>query len=154
MSSVIGCLWGVVVWGVFVVSDFTDVLRGTSLDVYCLLLKSSKPLGIREIQRLLDLSSPSVAQYHLSKLEHAGLLKREGNNFIISQVVLDGRIKIGHFLIPRHFLYSMFAVILLLNGVIFIESDFVIRDYFIATMLIFVLIFCYETAKCWLKGGL
>jgi predicted DNA-binding transcriptional regulator len=57
--------------------DASDVLKGTSLDIYRLLLKTGKPLGIREVQRALNLSSPSVAQYHLVKLEQAGLLKRE-----------------------------------------------------------------------------
>jgi len=136
--------------------ESTDILRGSSLDVYCLLLKTSKPLGIREIQRALNLSSPSVAQYHLSKLEHAGFLKREGGNYVINRVVLDNRIKISHFLIPRYLFYSIFAVMIFLIGLIFLRPTVINREYFffMATTLIFVLIFCYETAKVWLKGGL
>ena len=37
-----------------------NILRGTSLDIYLLLLKTSKPLGIREIQRALDLSNQLI----------------------------------------------------------------------------------------------
>jgi len=136
--------------------ESADILRGTSLDVYFLLLKTSKPLGIREIQRTLNLSSPSVAQYHLSKLEHAGFLKREGGNYVINRVVLDNRVKISRFLIPRYLFYSIFAVIIFLIGLIFIRPTVINREYFffMATTLIFVLIFCYETAKVWRKGGL
>ena len=134
----------------------SDILRGTSLDIYSFLLKTSKPLGIREIQRALNLSSPSVAQYHLSKLEHAGFLKREDGNYVINQVVLDNRVKISRFLIPRYLFYSIFAVIAFLIGLFFLRPTVINRVYFflMAATLLFVLIFCYETAKVWLKGGL
>jgi predicted transcriptional regulator len=59
------------------VDQTKDVLKGTTLEVYRFLLKSNKPVGTRELQRALNLSSSSVATYHLSKLEDAGLLKRE-----------------------------------------------------------------------------
>ncbi len=62
-----------------------EVLKGTTLEVYRFLLKSSKPVGTRELQRALDLSSSSVATYHLSKLEDAGLLKREAGGFLVSK---------------------------------------------------------------------
>lgn len=134
----------------------TDILRGTTLDIYSLLLKTGKPLGIREIQRILDLSSPSVAQYHLSKLEDAGFLKREGGNYAVNRVVLDNRVKISCFLIPRYLFYSIFAVIIFLIGLFFLRPAIINRAYFffMAATLMFVLIFCYETAKVWLKGGL
>lgn len=68
--------------------DSAAILKGTSLDVYRLLLKANKPLGIRETQRALNLSSPSVAQYHLSKLENVGLLKRENGNYSVYTVTM------------------------------------------------------------------
>ncbi len=54
-----------------------DVLKGTTLEIYRYLLKKGKPQGTREVQRALNLSSPSLAVYHLAKLEDAGLIKRE-----------------------------------------------------------------------------
>jgi predicted DNA-binding transcriptional regulator len=45
----------------FTRDESSDVLKGTALDIYRLLLRSRKSLGIREIQRALKLSSPSVA---------------------------------------------------------------------------------------------
>lgn len=50
------------------VDEAQDKLKGTTLEVYRFLLKSNKPVGAREIQRNLKLSTPSLAVYHLSKL--------------------------------------------------------------------------------------
>lgn len=120
------------------------------------MLKKDKPLGIREVQRALNLSSPSVAQYHLSKLERAGLLKRESGNYVINKVMLENCIKISRFLIPRYLFYSVFAVIVLLIELTLLRPSVLTREYFffMAATFIFVLIFCYETAKVWLKGSL
>ncbi|MEM2081495.1 MAG: winged helix-turn-helix domain-containing protein, partial [Candidatus Bathyarchaeia archaeon] len=84
-----------------------DILKGTTLEIYRLLLKTNKPLGIREIQRALNLSSPSQAQYHLNKLEEAGLLKREMGNYVINKVLLENCVRISRFLIPRYLFYSI-----------------------------------------------
>ncbi len=42
-------------------------LTGRTLMIYFVLL-NKKSIGVRELQRHLDLSSPSVAKYHLEKL--------------------------------------------------------------------------------------
>jgi DNA-binding transcriptional ArsR family regulator len=136
--------------------DSANILKGTSLDIYRLLLRTSKPLGIREIQRSLNLSSPSVAQYHLSKLERAGLLKRESGNFVIDRFVSETFIKINHILVPRFLFYCVFAATVLIIEVLFLRLDFSSRDYFFSTAatVIFLLIFLYETIKVWLKGNI
>ena len=136
--------------------ESADILKGTALDIYRLVLKARKPLGIREIQRALNLSSPSLAQYHLTKLEQAGLLKREAGNYVINKVMLENCIKISRFLIPRYLFYSVFALIILLIELIFLRPAVLNREYFffVSATLIFVLMFCYETVKVWLKGRL
>jgi DNA-binding transcriptional ArsR family regulator len=87
-----------------------EVLSGTTLEVYRFLLKSSKPVGTRELQRALNLSSSSVATYHLTKLEDAGLLKREMGGFTVSKFLLENSVKVSRFLVPRYFFYSVFAI--------------------------------------------
>jgi DNA-binding MarR family transcriptional regulator len=72
-----------------------EVLRGTTLEVYRFLLKSNKPVGTRELQRALNLSSSSVATYHLTKLEDAGLLKREMGGFTVSKFLLENSVKVA-----------------------------------------------------------
>ncbi len=132
-----------------------NILKGTTLEIYRLVLKTSRPLGIREIQRALNLSSPSQAQYHLTKLEEAGLLKREMGNYVINKVILENCVRISRFLIPRYLFYSIFAIAILLFGV-FLRPTILNREYFlfISSTSIFVCIFCYEAAKVWLKGSL
>ncbi len=133
-----------------------DVLRGTTLEVYRFLLKSSKPIGIRELQRALKLSSPSVATYHLEKLEDAGLLKREGGNFTVAKFLLENTVKISRFLVPRFLFYTVFAVAVLIIELTFLRPAFVSREYVfsVAVTAVFLFFFGYETAKTWSRGSL
>jgi hypothetical protein len=136
-------------------SDKTDdVLRGSTREVYRFLLKSGKPAGTREIQRALNLSSPSLAVYHLTKLEDAGLLKRENGNYVIDRVVLEDCVKINRFLIPRFLFYAIFAVFLAITELILLRPTVITSFYFFATVgtLICAIAFCYETARVWVKG--
>jgi DNA-binding transcriptional ArsR family regulator len=133
-----------------------EVLRGTTLEVYRFLLKSSKPVGTRELQRALNLSSSSVATYHLSKLENAGLLKREMGGFTVSKFLLENSVKVSRFLVPRYFFYSIFAIVALLLELTLLKPNVIYREYAFSLVAtgILVFFFCYETAKTWLRGNL
>ncbi len=48
-------------------------LSGTALKAYLALLKAGRPVGVRELQRMLGLSSPSTARHHLERLVTLGL---------------------------------------------------------------------------------
>ena len=48
-------------------------LNGRTLMVYFVIL-NKKSIGVRELQRQLELSSPSVAKYHLEKLVNMNLV--------------------------------------------------------------------------------
>ncbi len=48
--------------------NLETVIKGTTLDVYFYLLRKKSAAGVREIQRNLNLSSPSISSYHLNKL--------------------------------------------------------------------------------------
>lgn len=134
----------------------SDVLRGTTLQVYRFLLKAGKPVGAREVYRALNLSSPSVATYHLSKLEDACLVKREGSNYVINKVFLENSIRISRFLIPKYLFYSMLALAFLIVELTLLKPPIVTYDYFFFTFstAILAFLFCYETAKVWIKGTL
>jgi DNA-binding transcriptional ArsR family regulator len=133
-----------------------EVLRGTTMEVYRFLLKSSKPVGAREVQRALNLSSPSLATYHLSKLEETGLLKKESDGFIVNKVILEDSIRIKRFLVPRFLFYSFFAILALAFELTLFRPSVITRQYFFFVAVTFVcaLIFCFETARTWAKGGL
>lgn len=120
------------------------------------MLKTSKPLGIREIQRALSLSSPSVAQHHLSRLESIGLVKHEMGGYVVNKVMLQNCIRISRFIIPRYFFYCILSVFALLFELTFLQPNVLYQEYFFSLILtiVFLLIFCYETVKIWLKGSL
>lgn len=133
-----------------------EVLRGTTMEVYRFLLKSRKPVGAREVQRALNLSSPSLATYHLSKLEETGLLKKESDGFIVNKVILEDSIRIKRFLIPRFLFYSFFAILALAFELTLFRPSVITGQYFFFVAVTFVcaLIFCFETSRKWAKGGL
>jgi DNA-binding transcriptional ArsR family regulator len=131
-----------------------DVLRGTTLKVYRFVLKSGKPIGVREVQRALELSSPSLAAYHLSKLEEAGLLRQEKGEYSVNKVFLESMIRIRHFLIPKYLFYSVFAFSALIIELTLLRPPALTSSYFFSTTATFILALCYETAKTWIKGDL
>ena len=136
--------------------ESTDILKGHALEIYRFMLKTKKPIGIRELQRALKLSSPSVAQYHLTRLEYAGLVKKETGNYVVSKVILESCVKISRFLIPKYLFYAVFAALVLTIELTFLRPDVFTREYFFSTFAtsIFLFIFSYETARVWLKGNL
>ncbi len=51
-------------------------LKGNTLRVYLYVLKSAGNVGVREVQRALGFSSPTLAVYHLDKLAELGLMEK------------------------------------------------------------------------------
>ncbi len=131
-------------------------LKGTALDVYRFLLKKNKPVGVREVQRALGLSSPSVATYHLTKLEELGILKKDASGYSVNKVLLEQSIKINRFLVPRYLFYTIFAVAVLLIELTLFRPALIDRQYVfsLAAIAVFVAFSGYETAKTWLRGSL
>jgi len=88
-------------------------LKGKTLLIYWYLLRApSSRVGVREIQRALGLSSPSVAAHHLEKLLSLGLVdkSRTGEYFLVQEVrvgLLRFFTRLGRFLVPRYLFYSV-----------------------------------------------
>jgi len=92
-------------------------LKGNTLRVYWYLFKAPRgSAGIREVQRALHFSSPTLAQYHLEKLRELGLAKKESTEYIaIGEAkvgVLKPFLKFGTVLVPRFVLYAVLFTIL------------------------------------------
>jgi hypothetical protein len=86
-------------------------LQGRTLQVYLYLLKKSQPVGIRELQRDLGLSSPSVAEYQIVKLVELGIAQKDvyGQTRLVKKVkvkALNQYMEIGPRIIPRVALYA------------------------------------------------
>jgi predicted DNA-binding transcriptional regulator len=88
-------------------------LKGKTLQIYWYLLRSpSSRVGVREIQRSLGFSSPSVAAHHLEKLLSLGLIEKSmtGEYFLVQEVkvgLLRFFTRLGRFLVPRYLFYSL-----------------------------------------------
>ena len=134
--------------------DEVASLKGNTLRVYWTLLKSETGImGVREVQRALKFSSPTLAAYHLRKLEELGLVKNERGDYrLIKEVkvgVLKEFMRLGAVMLPRYTLYAtMFTALLAFYLLQFKEISF-----YSASALIFVLlptvIFWYETLRVW-----
>src|SRR6266699_5277462 len=90
-------------------------LKGNTLRVYWFVMNASnQTVGVREAQRALSFSSPTLALYHLDKLRDLGLVSRDPGGYkLIKEVkvdVLKQFMKLpGQFFVPR---FSLYAVLL------------------------------------------
>ena len=119
-------------------SEQRDVLRGLALKVYRFILKNDKPVGIREVQRALNLSSPTLALYHMNKLEEAGLIKKEANGYVADRIVLENVIRLRRILIPRNFFYMIFLMTSLVMLAVFLRPPTLSREYIFSLAVISV----------------
>ena len=87
-----------------------EELEGKTLNVYSYVVKEGKPVGPREVMRGVNLSSPSVAYWHLQKLEACGLIEKNayGEYVLKEKVNISGHLWIGKNLVPRLLCYSLF----------------------------------------------
>lgn len=130
-------------------------LKGTTLKAYWYMLKVNRPIGVREIQRALNLSSPSVALHHLEKLKRLGLLTKDelGKYYLKDEVkigVFRFFFKFGKLLLPRFLFYAVFfssaLTLYLIQSLIKNESPsfFALTLGFIASLTSW-----YEAIKIW-----
>ena len=65
-----------------------EQLKGKTLQVYMYMIKKKEPVGVREVQRDLSFSSPSVANYHIEKLVELALVSQDeyGRYFVAQKV--------------------------------------------------------------------
>jgi predicted DNA-binding transcriptional regulator len=88
-------------------------LRGKTLTVYLYLLKHGKAVGVREIQKELGFSSPSVAFHHLDKLVDLGVVEKdEYERYVLAKKVdtgiLHSFVSIAGLTLPRLGFYAAF----------------------------------------------
>ena len=130
-----------------------DVLTGNTAQVYRYAIKMGKPIGVREVQRALKLSSPTLASYHLEKLEEAGLLKQTPDGYVVDKLVLENFVKLRQLLLPKYFFYFVvFATTVMFQIFLFRPSQLT-REYIFATTMLTVAAayFGYETIKTLLE---
>ncbi|MEM2104176.1 MAG: ArsR family transcriptional regulator [Candidatus Bathyarchaeia archaeon] len=134
---------------------FDYALRGKDWKVYWLLLKNGRPMSVREVQRALRFSSPSVAQHHLEQLRDLGLVQKDvvGCYSLVGEVkigVLRHFIKLGRILFPRYLFYAVFSTTFYAAYLLFLMQGFTRENLFIIFFgAIVSVIFWYEAVKIW-----
>jgi len=88
-------------------------LRGKTLKVYLHLLRQGGSVGVREVQRELGFSSPSIAAHHMDKLLRLGIVEQDKySNYVIAKKVdpsvLQAFVNVGRFTLPRVGFYAAF----------------------------------------------
>jgi len=130
-------------------------LKGNTLRVYMFALRRRK-VGVREVQRGLGMSNPSLAQYHLNKLVEMGLLKENNGEYEVSNEVRVDVMKdfllLGSLLVPRFVFYAaFFSVFTAYFLYLSFELIRVQTLFFAPTSLVLIatLIFWYEAINAW-----
>jgi DNA-binding Lrp family transcriptional regulator len=134
--------------------DVEDILKGLTLRVYRYVLKNKKETGVREVQRALKLSSPTLAVYHLEKLEQAGLIKRGASGFVVDRVYLRNLVRFRWLLVPKYFFYALFFTLAAVVEVTVFRPVVFSREYVFALIITCAASasYLYETVITWMKG--
>ena len=136
-------------------ANIESELKGKTLLVYMHILKGGQEtFGVREVQRALGFSSPSVAAYHLQKLQDLGLVENAyGDYRLIKEVkvgVLRSFVSVGGVMLPRFLFYAVLITSMLIT---FLATfPFVLTREYITTLIMGIVpatVFWYETVKIW-----
>ena len=130
-------------------------LKGKTLLVYTYILRSKEPLvGVREVQRALGFSSPSVSSYHLNKLQELGLVENERGDYrIVREIkvgVLRQFVSLGGVMLPRFLFYAVLMTTMLITYML--QFPFVPTRQHVTTLLLGAvptIVLWYETARVW-----
>ena len=128
-------------------------LRGKTLKVYAHLVRVDSS-GVREIQRELGFSSPSIALHHLEKLERLGVVGKDnvGRYFIARKVdvgILSAFASIGRLTLPRLGFYAAFFTTIAIAYML--ESGASANLYAVVGTVGGVVVFWYEAWRSWRK---
>lgn len=130
-------------------------LKGKTLLVYMYLLRSDQPVvGVREVQRALGFSSPSVSSYHLNKLQDLGLVDSERGDYRLVREVKIGVLRqfvtLGGIMLPRYLFYAVLVTTMLVTYVI--QYPLYPTPQSVSTILLGLvpsLVLWYETIRIW-----
>jgi len=130
-------------------------LKGNTLRVYVYALKKRK-VGVREVQRALLMSNPSLAQYHLNKLKDLGLVSENNGEYeVVGEVKVDVMrdfLRLGTLIVPRFVFYAVvftvFAVYLAYVGYPYFGNVPVV-EWFSVILAVSAAAFWYEAVRAW-----
>jgi hypothetical protein len=115
------------------------------------MLKRNEPVSVREVQRDLNFSSPSVASYHLDKLISLNLVAKDdyGRYYIAKKAeisMLESYVNILGYTIPRLAFAVFFTSLLIAYTVLNYSS---LNIHAVAFAIIASAAFWFETIRLW-----
>lgn len=130
-------------------------LKGKTLIVYMYIIRVNQPsVGVREIQRALGFSSPSVSAYHLNKLKDLGLVESIRGDYSLIRMVKVGVLKqfvtFGGIMLPRYLFYAVLLTTMLVTYVLQFPMEPTRQN--ITTLImgaVPAIILWYETIRIW-----
>ncbi|MDG7008063.1 MAG: winged helix-turn-helix transcriptional regulator [Nitrososphaerota archaeon] len=128
-------------------------VRGNTLRAYVYLLRSG-PSELRDVQRSLGLSSPSLASYHLGRLVEAGYATQDphGRYLVVQEAtneILDGYTKLGGLVVPQlFFLAILFTAVVGFFAVMALTLSAYV-PLLAGASVAMVLAFWYEVVRVW-----
>jgi hypothetical protein len=127
-------------------------IYGTTYDVYLCILTSNSPVGVREIWRALNLSSPSLAQYHVNKLMELKLIEPQAGKYVTNDQeqleALRSFLMLRGMLIPRMVVYAALSAGILTSFLLLYPISWDFRDLVtVAVCLFSIATFSFEAIK-------
>lgn len=127
-------------------------LRGKTLQVYFYILHNGTAVGVREIQKELGFSSPSVAFHHLDKLINLGIVEKDQyERYVLAKKVdagiLSAFVNVGRITLPRLGFYAAFFSTIAAAYLVFDSG--LLDLYAVIGTVGGAAIFWYETWRVW-----
>jgi hypothetical protein len=130
-------------------------IKGNTLRVYLQLVKNG-PSELRDVQRGVGLSSPSLASYHLGRLVRSGYAKQDELGRYVatnesSTEILEGYSRVGPAVVPQLFFFTVLFTILtaFFSYEVLYSSSYTV--YLIAVSVAMAGALWYETSRLWRK---
>ncbi len=137
-------------------------LKGNVLKayMYILLKRRNESVGVRELQRELKFSSPTLAKYHLERLTELGLVKQNDDSTysLLKEVkvdVVEPFLAVGSLLIPRLLAYAvMISILFAYLAIVAIPSgNLALIEYLaIVTGGAGLIPLWYESIRSWIRA--
>jgi hypothetical protein len=130
-------------------------LKGKTLLVYMYTLRADQSsVGVREVQRALNFSSPSVSAYHLNKLKDLGLVESIRGDYTLVREVKVGVLKqfvtLGGIMLPRFLFYAVLVTTMLVTYVLQFPMEPTRQNITTLTIgAVPAVILWYETVRIW-----
>jgi hypothetical protein len=123
--------------------------------VYMFMLKNpGNTVGVREVQRKLGFSSPSVSSYHLNKLMDLGLVENIHGDYQVTKEVKVGILRqfvtFGGVMLPRFLFYAVLITTMLITYIL--QNPLIPNRQTVTTLMMGLvpsIVLWYETIKIW-----